>query len=160
MSIRGSVSCPRTRNLRPGTSGGAVSVMLSAKAHMPSNITCTILYTVHNLSRPILYKASKVARETRSLPSHYEGESRCAPSKVKMAVSEDHSKTGKAYNVLVRLALPPYTIHFKSSTYMKETTMEMLDKTVCKESLRATAQKAEVRWEILHTFCAGCGIRC
>lgn len=63
----------------------------------------------------------------------------------KMAVPEDNSKQGKAYNVLVRLALPPYTIHFKSSTYMREGTMEMLDKTVCKDSLRATAQKAEVR---------------
>lgn len=63
-----------------------------------------------------------------------------------MAAPEEDSKTGKAYNVLVRLALPPYTIHFKSPTYMREATMEMLDKTVCKESLKATAQKAEVRF--------------
>ena len=64
----------------------------------------------------------------------------------KMAVPEDDSKIGKAYNVLVRLALPPYTIHFKSPTFMKEAMREMLDKKVCKESLKATAQKAEVRF--------------
>lgn len=70
-----------------------------------------------------------------------------------MAAPEDDSKTGKAYNVLVRLALPPYTIHFKSPTYMKEVTMEMLDKTVCKESLKATAQKAEVRLVAAYPGC-------
>jgi len=67
-----------------------------------------------------------------------------------MEATEDDGKTGKAYNVLVRLALPPYTIHFKSPTFMKESVMEMLDKTVCKESLKATAQKAQVRSVFSH----------
>ena len=63
-----------------------------------------------------------------------------------MAGYEDGAqRDGKPYNVLIRLALPPYTIHFKSSTYMKESTMEMLDKRVCKEGLKASAQKSEVR---------------
>lgn len=63
-----------------------------------------------------------------------------------MMAATEGSKEGKAYNVLVRLALPPYTIHFKSPTYMKESTIELLDKTVCKDSLRATAQKVDVRF--------------
>lgn len=62
------------------------------------------------------------------------------------AMKHEGSKDGKAFNILVRLALPPYTIHFKSATYMKEATMEMLDKRVCKESLKATAQRPEVRF--------------
>lgn len=53
-----------------------------------------------------------------------------------------------AHSIFVRLALPPYTIHFKSPSFMKEATMEMLDKRVCKETLKKTAQKAEVRWVI------------
>ncbi|GAB7349382.1 hypothetical protein MBLNU459_g8507t1 [Dothideomycetes sp. NU459] len=61
------------------------------------------------------------------------------------AIEDKSSKDGRAYNILVRLALPPYTIHFKSATYMKEATMEMLDKRVCKECLKATAQRPEVR---------------
>lgn len=67
------------------------------------------------------------------------------------AIEKEGSKDGKAFNILVRLALPPYTIHFKSATYMREGTMEMLDKRVCKESLKATAQRPEVRFVCLTT---------
>ncbi|EGP92441.1 uncharacterized protein MYCGRDRAFT_32716 [Zymoseptoria tritici IPO323] len=50
-----------------------------------------------------------------------------------------------AHAVFIRLALPPYTVHFKSSTYMKESTLELLDKNVCKETLKSTAQRIDVR---------------
>ena len=52
----------------------------------------------------------------------------------------------RAHSTFVRLALPPYTIHFKSPTYMKDTTMDMLDKRVTKETVRATGQKSDVRY--------------
>ncbi|WPG98527.1 Hypothetical protein R9X50_00131800 [Acrodontium crateriforme] len=51
----------------------------------------------------------------------------------------------KAHSVFVRLLLPPYTIHFKSPTYMRESTLELLDRKVCKETLKSTAQDASVR---------------
>ncbi|KAF2207935.1 hypothetical protein CERZMDRAFT_71198 [Cercospora zeae-maydis SCOH1-5] len=51
----------------------------------------------------------------------------------------------QAYSVFVRLVLPPYTIHFKSTGYMKDVTLEMLDKKVCKEMLRRTANDAMAR---------------
>lgn len=60
-------------------------------------------------------------------------------------ISYEDSVNGKAFSVLVRLALPPYTIHFKSPSYMKEVLMERLDKNACKETLKASAQKPEVR---------------
>jgi hypothetical protein len=53
--------------------------------------------------------------------------------------------SAKAHAVFVRLALPPYTVHFKSATYMKESTLELLDKKVCKETLKSTAQRNDVR---------------
>lgn len=59
--------------------------------------------------------------------------------------TEDGSDEFHLYSVFVRIALPPYTIHFKSPSYMREPTMEMLDRRVCKEMLKATAQKAEAR---------------
>ncbi|PPJ59645.1 hypothetical protein CBER1_01236 [Cercospora berteroae] len=55
------------------------------------------------------------------------------------------SNMAKAYSVFVRLVLPPYTIHFKSTGYMKDVTLEMLDKKVCKEMLRRTANDAMAR---------------
>ncbi|KAI5369710.1 putative armadillo-like helical, Ataxin-10 domain-containing protein [Septoria linicola] len=51
----------------------------------------------------------------------------------------------KAHSVFVRLVLPPYTIHFKSAGYMKDVTLDMLDKKVCKEMLRRTANDAAAR---------------
>ncbi|EME49911.1 hypothetical protein DOTSEDRAFT_103928, partial [Dothistroma septosporum NZE10] len=45
----------------------------------------------------------------------------------------------------IRLVLPPYTIHFKSSTYMNPTTLDFLDKKVCKEILKKCAQDVSVR---------------
>ena len=63
-----------------------------------------------------------------------------------MAEDQDGGKKAvEAYSVFVRLALPPYTIHFKSPNCIKESTMDMLDRRVCKETLRATSQRAEVR---------------
>jgi len=59
---------------------------------------------------------------------------------------DEASKALKAYSTFVRLVLPPYTVHFKSATSVKDAAMEMLDKRVCKESLRATSQRVEVRY--------------
>lgn len=56
--------------------------------------------------------------------------------------------SAKAHAVFVRLVLPPYTVHFKSATYMKDSTLELLDKKVCKETLKSTAQRADVRQAI------------
>ena len=58
---------------------------------------------------------------------------------------DDPNRAAKAHSVFVRLVLPPYTIHFKAPKYMKESTLDMLDKKVCKETLRGTAQSPTVR---------------
>ncbi|THW88845.1 hypothetical protein D6D15_05674 [Aureobasidium pullulans] len=59
--------------------------------------------------------------------------------------SYEDSVTGHAYSTLMRLGLPAYTMHFKSPTYMKESMLERLDRTVCKNILKASAQQPEVR---------------
>jgi palmitoyltransferase len=51
----------------------------------------------------------------------------------------------RAHTVFLRLALPPYTIHFKSPTYLQPSTLDLLDKRVCKETLKLTAQDVWVR---------------
>lgn len=50
-----------------------------------------------------------------------------------------------AHSVFIRLVLGPYTVHFKSAGYMRESTLDLLDKKVCKETLSSTAQRATVR---------------
>lgn len=62
-----------------------------------------------------------------------------------MARDTGSSGSLKAHSVFVRLVLPPYTIHFKAPKYMRESTLELLDKKVCKETLKSTAQKPDVR---------------
>ncbi|TKA26816.1 hypothetical protein B0A50_04262 [Salinomyces thailandicus] len=59
-----------------------------------------------------------------------------------------HERINKAHAVLVRLVLPPYTIHFKSPTYMRDHTLDLLDRRACKETLKSTAQDASVRTAI------------
>lgn len=61
----------------------------------------------------------------------------------KKAMARDKKK--EAHSVFIRLVLPPYTIHFKSPTYMRDATLDLLDKKVCKETLKSTAQDAVVR---------------
>jgi hypothetical protein len=73
-----------------------------------------------------------------------------------MTTYED-AVAGHAYSTLMRLGLPAYTIHFKSSTYMRESSLEMLDRKVCKNILKASAQQPEVRLVqiiIIQTFAA------
>jgi len=70
-------------------------------------------------------------------------------------VKEEDEAATKAFGIFIRLALPPYTIHFKSPSYMKEATLDMLDRRVCKETLRATGQKARVRC-VLHSLVMLC----
>ncbi|KAG9522389.1 hypothetical protein KCU93_g7090, partial [Aureobasidium melanogenum] len=59
--------------------------------------------------------------------------------------SYEDSVTGHAYSTLLRIGLPAYTMHFKSPTYMRESMLERLDRTVCKGILKASAQQPEVR---------------
>ncbi|KAF2772409.1 hypothetical protein EJ03DRAFT_307448 [Teratosphaeria nubilosa] len=62
---------------------------------------------------------------------------------------ESHAdKVRKAHAVFIRLVLPPYTIHFKSPSYMRDATLSLLDTKVCKETLKATAATAAVRHAI------------
>lgn len=65
-----------------------------------------------------------------------------------MARDLDNERLTKAHSIFVRLVLPPYTIHFKSPTYMRDATLELLDRKVCKETLKSTAQDARVRGAI------------
>ncbi|KAH9827505.1 Spinocerebellar ataxia type 10 protein domain [Teratosphaeria destructans] len=58
------------------------------------------------------------------------------------------AKVRKAHAVFIRLVLPPYTIHFKSPSYMREATLSLLDTKVCKETLKATASNTAVRHAI------------
>ena len=53
--------------------------------------------------------------------------------------------TARATATLLRLALPPYTIHFKSPAYLQPHTLDLLDKRVSKEVLRASSTEHEVR---------------
>lgn len=50
-----------------------------------------------------------------------------------------------AHSVFIRLVLPPYTIHFKSASYMQPQTLDFLDKTVCKPTVKRTAASAVIR---------------
>lgn len=50
-----------------------------------------------------------------------------------------------AHSVFVRLVLGPYMVHFKSAGFMREATLDALDKRVCKETLVSTAQRGPVR---------------
>ena len=50
-----------------------------------------------------------------------------------------------AHTVLLRLALPPYTIHFQSPTHLHPPTLDLLDKRICKHTLRSTAHDSLVR---------------
>lgn len=59
--------------------------------------------------------------------------------------SYEDSVTGHAYRTLLRIGLPAYTMHFKSPTYMRESMLERLDRTVCKSILKDSAQLPEVR---------------
>lgn len=70
-----------------------------------------------------------------------------------MTTYED-AVNGRAFNVLVRLALPLYTLHFKDPAYTQDATMEMLDQKV-KMGLKATGQKPEVKWVISWTLQLG-----
>ncbi|KAK3112665.1 hypothetical protein LTR53_010835, partial [Teratosphaeriaceae sp. CCFEE 6253] len=57
-------------------------------------------------------------------------------------------KTAQAHSVFLRLVLPPYTIHFKSPHYMRDSTLDLLDRRVCKATLKATAATPSVRLAI------------
>ena len=57
----------------------------------------------------------------------------------------DPAKRAKAHTLFIRLCLPPYTVHFKSPTYLQPSTLDLLDQKVCKETLRSTAQNQSVR---------------
>ncbi|EMC99507.1 hypothetical protein BAUCODRAFT_29852 [Baudoinia panamericana UAMH 10762] len=57
-------------------------------------------------------------------------------------------KVRMAHSVFIRLVLAPFTIHFKSPTYLREGTLELLDKRVCKETLQSTANNVAVRESI------------
>ncbi|KAK3050620.1 hypothetical protein LTR09_008260 [Extremus antarcticus] len=54
-------------------------------------------------------------------------------------------KRARAHSTFIRLALPPYTIHFKSPTYLDSTVLDLLDKRVVKETLKTTSQDVWVR---------------
>ena len=56
-----------------------------------------------------------------------------------------NANRASAHSLLLRLALPPYTIHFKSPTYLQTKTLDLLDRKVSKETLHSTAQNILVR---------------
>lgn len=58
---------------------------------------------------------------------------------------EEDDRRGKAYAVFIRLVLPAYTLHFSCATYMRESTLTLLDGRVCKATLAASAREAAVR---------------
>ncbi|KAK4959695.1 hypothetical protein LTR66_012971 [Elasticomyces elasticus] len=63
-------------------------------------------------------------------------------------MASESQKTGpkaKAHSTFIRLVFPGYIAHFKSAAYLKEATLDLLDRRVCGEMLRLTAQKADVR---------------
>ncbi|KAK5124955.1 hypothetical protein LTR85_001145 [Meristemomyces frigidus] len=55
------------------------------------------------------------------------------------------SRLQKAHTLYILLVFPAFCAHFKSPTYVRDTTLDLLDKKVCKETLKSTAQDASVR---------------
>lgn len=53
--------------------------------------------------------------------------------------------TAKAHSVFIRLVLPPYTIHFKSPTYLQPATLDLLDRKISKETLKSTTASLPIR---------------
>ncbi|KAF2171338.1 hypothetical protein M409DRAFT_50793 [Zasmidium cellare ATCC 36951] len=51
----------------------------------------------------------------------------------------------EAHSLYIRLVLPPYTIHFKSPAYMQPQMLELLDKNVCKATLKTSSSSMVVR---------------
>jgi hypothetical protein len=63
-----------------------------------------------------------------------------------MSMGQDGGEDcGAVQSVFIRLVLGPYMMHFKSAGYMREATLEILDRKVCKETLHSTAQRSSVR---------------
>ncbi|OCL03710.1 hypothetical protein AOQ84DRAFT_325570 [Glonium stellatum] len=60
----------------------------------------------------------------------------------------DQKSKVKPFATRLRLALAPWTVHFKSPGYIRDDTMHMLEVTVCKKTLEETRRSAEVREEI------------
>ena len=60
-----------------------------------------------------------------------------------MAREDPDATIAKAHAVFIRLALPPYSVHFKSPTYLHPTTLDLLDKKVSKETLKATSSTSD-----------------
>jgi len=51
----------------------------------------------------------------------------------------------KAHIVSLRLMLSAWMSHFRSLGYVKDSTMDMLDRTVCKQSVERSVKEAKVR---------------
>ncbi|OCK78737.1 hypothetical protein K432DRAFT_406209 [Lepidopterella palustris CBS 459.81] len=60
----------------------------------------------------------------------------------------DESSTVSPYVTRFRLALAPWTVHFKYPGYVRDDTMHVLEINVCKKTLEGTRNSAEVREEI------------
>ena len=57
----------------------------------------------------------------------------------------DQQSKAKPFATRLRLALAPWTVHFKSPGYIRDDTMHMLEVTVCKSTLEETRKNPEVR---------------
>ncbi|KAI4850648.1 hypothetical protein E4T44_02621 [Aureobasidium sp. EXF-8845] len=92
------------------------------------------------------WRAARMARGHARLGQTYDNIAICLEGlRTKRMTSYEDSVTGHAYSTLLRIGLPAYTMHFKSPTYMRESMLERLDRTVCKDILKASAQQPEVR---------------
>ena len=53
----------------------------------------------------------------------------------------------KAHVTSLRLLYATWIAHFKSLGYIKESTLEKLDRTICKRTLELTIRDEKIRWE-------------
>jgi hypothetical protein len=62
--------------------------------------------------------------------------------------SELDEPAPKPYLTRLRLALGPYAIHFQTPGYIKDETMCMLERDVCKKTLEQTRRNFELRYAL------------
>ncbi|KAF2713730.1 hypothetical protein K504DRAFT_371208 [Pleomassaria siparia CBS 279.74] len=60
----------------------------------------------------------------------------------------DEKPAARPYLTRLRLALGPYAIHFQTPGYIKDETMRMLERDVCKKTLEQTRRNFELREEL------------
>ena len=63
----------------------------------------------------------------------------------KTQMKEPSSAINQAHVTSLRLLIAPWIIHFKSLNYIKEGTMDMLDRRICRKTVDLTTREPSIR---------------